>query len=199
MLNARYLITSYPLGEDSVFELLWRGVDYRGREKFVYENPDALPRVFFVDRFEVRKGSGALQMLLNNRRLNVSRIVLLEEAPSVQPVSSEGATAEITEFRFNEVHVQASLPAAALMVVGEVYYPGWQVEVNGEPGKIIRANHILRAVALPAGEHEVVFRYDMSLLKKSLALSLATSGVALAMLVFAIVFNLRGRKIWKRS
>jgi hypothetical protein len=199
MLNVRYLITSNPLGESSEFKMVWRGVDYRGRERFVYENADALPRVFFVDRFEVRKGSEALQTLLNDRRLDVSRTVLLDEPPSVQPVSREGATAEITEYRFNEIHVRASLPAPALMVMGEVYYPSWQVDVNGKPGEIIRANHILRAVALPAGEYDVVFRYDMSLLKKSLALSLATFGLALAILVFAVVSNLRGRKIWKHS
>ncbi len=199
MLNVRYLVTSNPLGEDPVFKMLWRGMDRTGREKFVYENTHALPRVFFVDRFEVRPGSQALQTLLADRRLDVSRTALLEKAPSIEPVSREGATAEITEYRFNEIRVQASLPSPALMVLGEIYYPGWQVEVDGEPGEIIRANHVLRAVALPAGDHDIVFRYDMSLLKKSLAVSVITFATALGILLFAVVFNLRGRMIWKRS
>jgi hypothetical protein len=199
MLNARYLIASNPLGEEPVFKLLWRGMDYNGREKFVYENPNALPRVFFVDRFEVRPGAQALQTLLADSRLDVSQAVLLEKPPSIEPVSREGATATITDYRFNEIRVEASLPSPALMVMGEIYYPGWQVEVDDNPGEIIRANHILRAVALPAGEHRIVFRYDMSLLKKSLALSITTFVVALVVLIFAVVSNLRGRMIWKRS
>jgi len=199
MLNARYLVTSNPLGEDPVFTMLWRGADRSGREKFIYENTRALPRLFFVDRFEVRPGSQALQTLLTNRRLDVSQTALLEKTPSIEPVSREGATAEITEYRFNEIRVRASLPSPALMVMSEIYYPSWQVEVNDEPGEIIRANHILRAVALPAGDHDLVFRYDMSLLRKSLTLSVVTFTIALVILLFAIVFNLRRRMIWKRS
>ncbi len=199
MLNVRYLVTSNPIGEDPVFKMLWRGMDYNGREKFVYENSRALPRVFFVDQFEVRPGSQALQALLSDRRLDVSRTAVLEKAPSIEPVSREGATATITEYRLNEIRVQASLPFPALMVMGEVYYPSWQVEVDGKPGEIIRANHILRAVALPAGEHDIVFHYDMSLLKKSLVLSVVTFAIALGILIFSVVSNLRGRMIWKRS
>jgi hypothetical protein len=199
MLNVRYLVTSNPIDEDPAFEMLWRGMDYNGQEKFVYENKRALPRVFFVDRFEVRPGSQALQALLTDRRLDVSQTAVLEKAPSIEPVSREGAAATITEYRLNEIRVQASVPSPALMVMGEIYYPSWQVEVDGQPGEIIRANHILRAVSLPAGEHDIVFRYDMSLLKKSLTLSVVTFAIALGILILAMASNLRGRMIWKRS
>jgi hypothetical protein len=199
MLNVRYLVTSNPLPENSVFKPVWRGVNYQGEEKIVYENLQALPRIFFVDQYEVRPGTQALSGLATDATLDVSATVLLEEDPSVSPVSAEGAAATISEYRLNEIRVDATLPSAAILVLSEIYYPSWRVWIDGQPGEVIRANHILRAVALPAGRHEVVFRYDMSLLKKSLTISVITFSAALIVLLVAVGSNLWRRLKWKHS
>jgi hypothetical protein len=199
MLNAEYLVSSNPLRESPVFKAVWQGIDYNGREKYVYENSRALPRIFFVDRFEVQAGGRALSRLLTDVNIDVSKTALLEHEPLIKPISAEGATAAITDYRFNEVRVKASLPSAALMMMGEIYYPSWQVEIDGEPGEIIRANHILRAIPLTAGEHELVFRYDTSLLTRSLTLSVGTFSVALVLFFVSMFLSLKGRMNWKRS
>jgi len=199
MLNAEFLVSSNPLRESADFRAVWQGTDYNGREKYVYENASALPRIFFVDRFEVQPGEQALSRLLTDVNIDVSKTALLEQEPLIKPVSAEGATATITDYRFNEVQVKASLPSAALMMMGEIYYPSWQVEVDGEPGEIIRANHILRAIPLEAGEHELVFRYDTSLLTRSLTLSVGTFSIALVLFVVSVFLSLKGRLNWKRS
>ncbi len=198
-LNVQYLVTSNPLPENSVFEELWRGGDYQGEAKFVYENPGALPRLFFVDDFQVHTGDEVLPRLVADDTLDLSRTVLLEKTPSVAPVSREGATATITLYRLNEIRVEASLPSPAILVQSEVFYPRWKVEVDGEPAEIARANHVLRAVALPAGDHELVFRFDASLLEQSLAVSIIALVAALVLLLVAVGSDLRGRVKWKRS
>jgi uncharacterized membrane protein YfhO len=137
--------------------------------------------------------------MLNNTRVDLSNTVLLEEAPSIAPVSTEGASATITEYRFNEMHIAADLASPAILVLSEVYYPDWNVEIDGEPGNVIRANHVLRAVALSAGEHELVFKFDSSLLRESLALSVTTLSLAVLVLLFAIVSNVRKGTQWKHS
>lgn len=199
MLNARYVITSNPLPENPVLTPVWQGLDYNGTKKFVYENQRAFPRVFFVDEFEVRPGDEALNEMLADATLDLSQVALLESAPPIDPVSAEGATASITEYRLNEIRIDATLPAPAILVLSEAYYPAWKVRVDGEPGDVIRADHILRAVALPAGEHEVVFQYDSSLFKRSVTLSVVTLSAAVLALLFAVVSNLRGRMQWNRS
>ncbi|MDH3214720.1 MAG: hypothetical protein OEN01_00340 [Candidatus Krumholzibacteria bacterium] len=199
ILNARYLVTPNQIKESAALKPVWRGGDYKGQEKFVYENLQSLPRVFFVDQFEVLTDNTAIDRMITDESLDLSQTVLLESVPQIAPVSAEGASAEITKYGFNEIHIDASLPAPALLVVSEIYYPRWRVWVNGEPGEIIRANHVLRAVALGAGDNELVFRYDRSLFKKSLILSVVTLSAALFTLAVALTARRWGKAKWKLS
>ncbi len=197
MLNVKYLVLANPLPENPLFNQVWEGTNYRGDRRIVYENPRALPRVFFVDQYRVAPGADALTAL--GAGVDASQIVLLERAPSVEPRSREGATATISSYGFNEIRIDASLASPAILVLSEIFYPAWKVFVDGNKGEIIRANHILRAVALPEGNHEVVFRYDSSLLKRSLAVSVATLGITMTVLLLSVVVSLRGGGTWKRS
>jgi len=40
-----------------------------------------------------------------------------------------------------------------------VFYPGWEVSVDGKPGRILLADYLLSGVVLPAGAHRVKMHY----------------------------------------
>ncbi|HEX4458631.1 MAG TPA: YfhO family protein, partial [Polyangia bacterium] len=44
-------------------------------------------------------------------------------------------------------------------VVADSWFPGWTARVDGQRAPIVRANLAMRAVPLPAGEHEVTLVY----------------------------------------
>ena len=45
--------------------------------------------------------------------------------------------------------------------MSEVYYPaGWMATLDGQPAEIARADYLLRAVPVPAGEHTLRMRFD---------------------------------------
>lgn len=60
--------------------------------------------------------------------------------------------------RPNTINLMASGPG--VLVLSELYYPGWSVIVNGRPAEIVQVEGILRGVELGPGNHEVLFRFQ---------------------------------------
>jgi len=46
------------------------------------------------------------------------------------------------------------------VVLADSWFKGWTAHLDGKPVPVHRANYALRAVAAPAGRHELVYRYD---------------------------------------
>jgi uncharacterized membrane protein YfhO len=46
-----------------------------------------------------------------------------------------------------------------ILVLHEAYYPGWFVEVDGQPARLLRANVLFRGVEVNEGRHNVVFHF----------------------------------------
>jgi uncharacterized membrane protein YfhO len=44
-------------------------------------------------------------------------------------------------------------------VLSEAFFPGWIASLEGESVEILRADYLLRGIALPAGSHRVRFEY----------------------------------------
>jgi len=85
----------------------------------------------------------------------------------------------------DEILVETDADGAFLLMVAESWYPHWRVEVDGEEAVLLRVNGGFLGVAVPAGEHEVHFRYQVPWYQVlGLAVSLAT---LLALLVGGVV------------
>ncbi len=79
-----------------------------------------------------------------------------------------------------EIVISAEAPSDALLVLRDTWYPGWKATVDGSETAIYRANGCFRAVRVPAGRHQVHFRYHPTLVYISGAVSLATTLLILA-------------------
>jgi uncharacterized membrane protein YfhO len=76
---------------------------------------------------------------------------------------------------------------AGWLVLSELFYPGWQVTVDGVPASLYRANYILRAVPLTAGSH----RIEMWFMPDSFVLGAVLSLVSIGSLVMIAVVSWR--------
>lgn len=162
MLGLRFIATR---GDLSVIDKAWTPESLPEIGRFpagrVYENPGALPRVLFPTRaqaadFEALLATGAWP------DFDPRRTVLLDAAPQ-DPAKAPGTPAAnhatIRRYRNTEVLVHASGTVAGYVVLNDVWHPWWYAEVDGEPAPLLRANVLFRAVAVPAGEHEVRFSF----------------------------------------
>jgi len=65
----------------------------------------------------------------------------------------------IIEYAPERVIVQATLGGNGLLVLADMWYPGWRAYVDGQEQPIYRVYHVFRGVYVPAGAHKVEFVY----------------------------------------
>ena len=90
------------------------------------------------------------------------------------------------------MRVATRTDAAGLLVLSEIYDPGWHAFIDGTRAALDVADHALRAVPIPAGEHTVELRYEPRSLRVGIIISLA----ALIALAVALATNV---VLWRRS
>jgi hypothetical protein len=85
---------------------------------------------------------------------------VLEGAPAAPARAPSGGSSVGYEIdRAGEVKLGVSSRTGGYLVLLDSYYPGWRATVDGHGVPIRAANEAFRAVAVPAGRHEVDFRY----------------------------------------
>ena len=62
-------------------------------------------------------------------------------------------------YRLNGFTLAVDAPRPGLVYASESVFDGWSATVNGSPAPILPANYAFRAVAVPAGQVRVEFRY----------------------------------------
>ena len=74
--------------------------------------------------------------------------------------SLAGARIDLVEYRPNYLRYEYSTPEEAVAVFSEIYYDkGWKAYVDGTEAPAFRADYVLRAMRLPAGQHTVEWRF----------------------------------------
>jgi hypothetical protein len=85
---------------------------------------------------------------------------------------SSPESARIIEESPNRLEIQLEAPQDGWLFLSDAWYPGWRAWVDGQRAQITPANYLFRAVQVPAGSHQVVFRYQPASFWSGAALSL---------------------------
>jgi hypothetical protein len=139
----------------------WRSTELADREFTVWENPAWLGDA--VGRLD----DGREVALAFQRRSPTHLVVTLDDPP----VASSSASSSVRVI----VHRQIA--------------PGWRVEVDGRPGRLIDVEGFFLGVDVPAGTRTVEFLYRPGWVRPSLAMS----AIGLLALALCVVVGLRGR------
>lgn len=67
--------------------------------------------------------------------------------------------AEITAWRPDRIEIAVDARVSTVLSLHEPWYPGWEVEVNGERKPLLRSDILFRGVEVPTGASRVVFTY----------------------------------------
>jgi hypothetical protein len=185
LLGVRFLVTQREFPAASGLTLAYQGTQR------VYELPFTLPRATVVDRYRVVATPLAILDSVKAGTHDAATTTWLEQDPKLSLGPAAGATAAITSYRLNDVTVTVDSPAPALLRLADLWYPDWTATVDGKPAAVLKADYLLRAVAVPAGKSTVVFRFQSGALRTGLLVAVGSLLVALA-LVAAGLLGRRG-------
>jgi hypothetical protein len=189
ILNVKYVVAPDYIQPGPVLRLVHDG------SKKVYELLGVLPRAYLVDSVNVLADEESVLEEILSPGFAPSRTALLLEAIPVKPVTKQGSSARIVSYGLNRIDVEARINETCFLVLSELYYPDWKVEIDGEPGKIYRTNFLFRGVPLTPGEHNIRFVYDSHSLRTGMYLSASASVVIVLSLLPAVVRRFRrGRR-----
>ncbi len=99
---------------------------------------------------------------------------------------SEGKV-EIKEYFSDRVKIITDSQSGGILTLADNYYPGWEAFIDETKTEIIKANYTLRAVNIPPGNHELIFKYQPVSFRVGLTISvIGLAGWLLAGLLIII-------------
>lgn len=142
----------------------------------IYQVLDNLPRAYMVGRATVVAGDEQAIAIMREATFEPAKEVLLHEGTGYDYGWDGPRPVELAAYSAGEVVVRTDSDAPGYVVLADAWYPGWNVYVDGKREPIQRANVMFRAVQVPAGQHEVRFRYEPIAFKLGAAISLMVAG-----------------------
>ena len=130
------------------------------------ENPYRVkPRAYVSVRPELASSSIDFDRLFERKDFLNGEVDVIEGSTPSLPGPSRSGKAEIRRYTPESVAVHVDTTAPAVLILLDAYEAGWRASLeDGRELPIWRANGLVRAVAVPAGSHQVTFTYRTPLL-----------------------------------
>ena len=173
MLNAKYIV---------------------GQSGKVQLNPSANGNAWFVSKINyVHSDQEEIDQLSDFDSKNEAILFADEFGEQFATNNGEGSI-NLKEYEPNRLVYSSQATNKGLAVFSEVWYggnPDWKAWIDGEEVSIVRANYVLRAIEIPAGNHEIVMEFKPK--AAGSALSLISSILGLVIIVGGIGYGAKSK------
>ena len=171
MLNTKYFITTNPANGQQIAQL----------------NPGALGPAWFIKTIKYVPNAEEEMKALDT--FNPADTVIIDNREKAkvthQPQFDPSATIQIVENLNDKITYKTNSGSNQFAVFSEVYYPlGWKAFIDGKEAPIVKVNYVLRGLAIPAGSHNIEFRFEPKSYQMGETISLI-SGIISILLVLA--------------
>jgi len=174
LLNTRYVIMRSQPAVD------WPVVAHHD-DYWVLENVEALPRVFVPETVEYVPDTELALKKMSDLSFDPRNVAYLHDP--VPPWSQGRGAVSVKRENPCEIELRAEMKSDGIVIISDRWDRGWKAYVDHLPVPLWRANLALRGVAVPAGQHSVVLRYEPESVRLGFRLVIV-GGICLALFVF---------------
>ena len=178
MLNAKYIIVN--------------------SEGMPLVNGNALGNAWFVESYRIAENADEEISLVNS--FTPSREALIDKSfrhlltkESYQADSA--GRIELTSYKANELIYDFASASDQLVVFSEIFYPaGWKSYIDGKELPHFKTDYVLRGMEVPAGDHEIIFRFEPESYRNGTRISFASSLLLILLSAGSLFITIRNKK-----
>ena len=167
MLNTRYFIL--PL---------------QGGQTVPIQNPYAYGNAWFVDKLNYVNNANEEIAAVGKIDLRHQAVAdaKFKEQLGEAAVQDTASVVTITSYEPNRLTYDVNSGKGGVLVFSEIYYPGWEAKVDGQPVELGKVDYILRALNVQPGKHQV----ELSFFPKSVNLTETIAYIAYVLLILLV-------------
>lgn len=157
-------------------------------------NPYAMGNAWFVSEYSFVENAD--QEIAAMNRIDPARSAIMDKKfeatlDGLTIIPDSTATIELVEYKPNYLKYKSFTNTEQLAVFSEIYYDrGWEAYIDGQPADHVRADWTLRAMRVPAGNHEIEFKFIPHTYRTTRSVTTVSSGLLVLMLLTTVGFML---------
>lgn len=186
LLGAKYILVlnqgkeeSFSAPQSANWKLL-----FQNEEGLLMQNTAVLRRAFLINQISIAHDRYASARMLQQSDFDPYKSAVLEipgkpnSDVTLQDLRTAGSniatinsrispwdprslgSVKIFQYSQNEVKIKAMVNQLSVLILTDLYYPGWNVYIDEKKASMVRADYLFRGVPLKPGNHTVVFRFE---------------------------------------
>jgi uncharacterized membrane protein YfhO len=125
--------------------------DQKEALEFIKNSGSLTPAVALLENSQRRSFEGCLN------KMHLSSQPFFDRSGSVKKIDIEK---KVNYFAAaSGLGLEADIKNPSLLVISDLYYPGWKAFLDGQDWPVFRCDCLFRAVLVPAGKHQLLFEY----------------------------------------
>lgn len=161
-------------------------------------NPHVLGNAWFVSKYYTVKDANEELNSLDNidpASEAVFDIKFRSQVENRQISFDPNAEIILTAYKPNHLVYQSEAKSVQFAVFSEIYYEnGWNAYIDGKKTEYFRANYVLRAMIVPAGKHQIEFKFEPKSYFLGNTISMIASLIMILSIIGLVVFKLMKAK-----
>lgn len=174
MMNVKYIISQ---NEDGVKALT---------------NPYTNGNAWFISN--IKQVNSANDEILALKEIDNKKEAVINSSINGMPFKTKYAVDSLayitlTAHKPNHLVYESNSKEDGFAIFSEVYYPGWQASIDGNPVDHTQVNYTLRGLPIPAGKHQIEFKFEPQVVKTGSAITLTSSIIFVLLIIGGLYFQ----------